>query len=249
MDAAVISAAGLAQRYGKRWVFRDLDFTVPPGVTALLGPNGAGKTTLLHSIVGLKPPVAGDVRVMDVDVLRRGGLRAVAAQLGFLPQHVGYYPGYTLREFVTYSAWLKRVPRADLDNYVDVALARVDLTDRASSKMSSLSGGMLRRAGIAQAIAHRPDLLILDEPASGLDPEQRIELRRLLRDLVSTTTVLVSTHLVDDVRHIADHVIVLHDGRVVFAGSVGRLEAEGAPEAAGDSALERGYVTALRIPS
>jgi len=243
---AVVRGHGLAQRYGKLRVFSDLDFAVSPGVTALLGPNGAGKTTLLHTIVGLKRPYAGELQVMGVNVLRRGGLRAVAARLGFLPQSVGYYPGYTLGEFVTYTAWLKRVPRERFDEYVADAIARADLTGKTAAKMSSLSGGMLRRAGIAQAIVHRPELIILDEPAAGLDPEQRIEFRGLLRDLASTATVLVSTHVVEDVRHVADRVVVLSQGSVAFTGSVGQLEAAATPDAAGDSQLERGYVAALR---
>ncbi|MDG4833996.1 ATP-binding cassette domain-containing protein [Solwaraspora sp. WMMD1047] len=239
---------GLAQRYGKRNVFRDLDIVVPPGVTVLLGPNGAGKTTLLHTIVGLKRPVAGSLHVLGCDVLRRGGLRAVAARVGFLPQVVSHYPGYTVREFVTYAAWLKGVPGRTIGAKVDRALGLMSLSGRAGSRMGSLSGGLLRRAGIAQAIVHEPALLILDEPAAGLDPAQRIELRRVLRTIAGESSVLVSTHVVDDVRHVADTIVVLREGAVAFTGTVAGLEGLAGPGVDGDSDLERGYLTALRRP-
>ncbi|MFC3499873.1 ATP-binding cassette domain-containing protein [Micromonospora krabiensis] len=245
MDEAIIGH-GLAQRYGKRSVFRDLDVVVSPGVTVLLGPNGAGKTTLLHTIVGLKRPEAGSLHVLGRDVLRRGGLRSVAARIGFLPQVVSHYPGYTVRDSVAYAAWLKGVPERDIATKVDRALGLMSLSGRARSRMGSLSGGLLRRAGIAQAIVHEPELLVLDEPAAGLDPQQRIELRRVLRKVAGSATVLVSTHVVDDARHVADTIIVLDDGAVVFTGTVAGLEGLAMPGVDGDNDLERGYVTALR---
>ncbi|MFI2713481.1 ATP-binding cassette domain-containing protein [Micromonospora sp. NPDC018662] len=240
---------GLAQRYGKRTVFRDLDIVVSPGVTVLLGPNGAGKTTLLHTIVGLKRPDAGDLQVLGRDVLRRGGLRAVAARIGFLPQMVSHYPGHSVRDSVAYAAWLKGVPEREITTKVNRALQVMHLSGRARSRMSSLSGGLLRRAGIAQAIVHEPALLILDEPAAGLDPQQRIELRRVVQTLAGSTTVLISTHVVEDARHIADTLVVLHDGAVAFTGTVAGLEALAGPDIDGDSDLERGYLATLRQPA
>ncbi|OKI45470.1 ATP-binding cassette domain-containing protein [Micromonospora sp. CB01531] len=245
MDDPIIGH-GLAQRYGKRNVFRDLDVVVPRGVAILLGPNGAGKTTLLHTIVGLKRPEVGNLHVLGRDVLRRGGLRAVAARIGFLPQVVSHYPGYTVREAVAYAAWLKGVPERDIGSKVDRALALMRLSGRAGSRMSSLSGGLLRRTGIAQAIVHEPALLILDEPAAGLDPQQRIELRRVLRAVAGLATVLVSTHVVEDARHVADTIIVLNEGTVVFTGTVDGLEGLARPGVDGDSDLERGYLSALQ---
>jgi ABC-2 type transport system ATP-binding protein len=243
-----ITGHGLTQRYGKRNVFRDLNVVVPRGVTVLLGPNGAGKTTLLHTIVGLKRPEAGSLRVLGHDVLPRGGLRAVAAQIGFLPQVVSHHPGYTVRESIAYAAWLKNVPRRDIGAKVDRVLGLMSLSGRAGSRMGSLSGGLLRRAGIAQALVHEPELVILDEPAAGLDPRQRIELRRVLRKVAGSAAVLVSTHVVDDARHVADTIIVLNEGAVVFTGTVCELEGLARPGVDGDSDLERGYLTALRQP-
>ncbi|MCZ7421653.1 MULTISPECIES: ATP-binding cassette domain-containing protein [unclassified Micromonospora] len=229
-------------------MFRDLNVVVPRGVTVLLGPNGAGKTTLLHTIVGLKRPEAGSLRVLGHDVLRRGGLRAVAARIGFLPQVVSHYPGYTVRESIAYAAWLKNVPRRDIGAKVDRVLGLMSLSGRAGSRMGSLSGGLLRRAGIAQALVHEPELVILDEPAAGLDPQQRIELRRVLRKVAGSAAVLVSTHVVADARHVADTIIVLNEGAVVFTGTVCELEGLARPGVDGDSDLERGYLTALRQP-
>jgi len=244
MDA-VISGHGLAQRYGRRWVFRSLDLTVGTGVTALLGPNGAGKTTLLHTLVGLRTSRGGTLSVLGVDMLRRGGPQAVAARVGFLPQTVGFYPRYTVREYLEYAAWLKGISRHEANGKVEAALRRVDLTDQATAKMRTLSGGMLRRAGIAQATVADPDLLVLDEPAAGLDPAQRIELRRTIRELAKTTSVLVSTHAVEDVKHIADTVLVLRQGTIVFTGPVPELELMARPGMDGDTDLERGYLSVL----
>lgn len=241
----IVVGRQLTQRYGRRYVFRSLDLTIPAGVTALLGPNGAGKTTLLSMITGLRRPASGSLTVLGRDVGKGSDRRALAIQLGFLPQSVGYYPGYRLREFVSYAAWLKRVPQDELRSRVTDALAAVDLIDRENCRMRSLSGGLLRRAGIAQAIVHRPELLVLDEPSAGLDPQQRIELRRLIQRLAKHSTVLLSTHLVDDIRTVADRVLLLDEGAVVFSGSPAALETEASPDIDGDTPLERGYATIL----
>lgn len=254
----VVEAVCLGQRYGRRWVFRSLDVQVKPGVTALLGPNGAGKTTFLHSVVGLRRPAAGALRVLGVDVLRRGGIRAVAARLGFLPQTAGFYPRYTVWDYVAYAAWLKGVRSRDLPPLVAEALERLALTPHASTRMAALSGGMQRRAGIAQALVAGPKLLVLDEPVAGLDPEQRIELRRLIRTLAETGSVLLSTHTVEDVRHVADRVLVLHNGGVVFDGTVEQLQNKRLQnrqlrneqsDIDGDTDLERGYMTVVSRPT
>lgn len=249
MDA-VIDARGLAQKYWRHWVFRSLDVRIKPGVTALLGPNGAGKTTLLHTFVGLRRPVAGTLSILGIDVLRRGGLRDIAAQIGFLPQTVGFYPLYTVWDYVAYAAWLKGVRSKDLPPLVDSALEKVMLTDRARTRMAALSGGMLRRAGLAAALVAKPAMLLLDEPVAGLDPEQRIELRRMIRAIAETSTIMLSTHAVEDARHVADRVLVLRTGEFAFDGTVDQLESAGKearlPESEGDTELERGYLAMLR---
>lgn len=242
----IVEARGVGQRYGRRWVLRALTFSVRPGLTALLGPNGAGKTTLLDAVTGLRRAAAGEVRVLGEDIVTRAGRRAVAARLGFLPQTVGSYPNFTLRESVAYAAWLKRVPRFMMPGLVAEALDKVALTDRADTKMRTLSGGLLHRAGIAQAIVHRPELLVLDEPAAGLDPEQRIELRSTIRKMSESSAVLLSTHVVEDIRYLADQVLILHDGRLAFVGTIDDLVGMAHPAERGDSDLERGYLSVLR---
>ena len=239
--ADVIELHGLGQKYGQRWVLHDVNLTVGDGITVLLGPNGAGKTTLLSTIAGLRRPAAGTVSVNGLDPATAAERRTLRQEVGYLPQELGYYPNYTVREFLAYSAWLKKVPTNSVTDAVEVSLDATGLADVADQKMKTLSGGTARRAGIAQALVHRPRLVLLDEPSSGLDPHQRIELRRLLRRLIGRTSTLVSTHHVDDLKSLADHVVVLADGKVRFQGSPDQLAAQGSVGDEGDSPLEKGY--------
>ncbi|WP_092862532.1 ABC transporter ATP-binding protein [Quadrisphaera sp. DSM 44207] len=220
------------------------------GVHGLLGPNGAGKTTLMRVLATVVPPTEGDVVLLGHDVRVASQRRALRRRLGYLPQSFGYYPRFTVREFVEYFAWLKEVPSARAPLAVDRAIERVGLSDRAGSRMKSLSGGMLRRAGLAQALVNDPDLLLLDEPTAGLDPEQRLDLRALLREAGVHATVLVCTHLVEDVASACTRVAVVDAGRLVATGTpaaladVGRQEEDGDHE--GASPIERGYTALLR---
>jgi ABC-2 type transport system ATP-binding protein len=247
----VIELRGLGQRYGRRWVLRDLTASIEGGITVLLGPNGAGKTTLLSTIAGLRRPAAGAVTISGVETVSADRRRRLAREVGFLPQDLGYYPNYTVREFLAYGAWLKRVPAGEVAAAVESALAATGLGEVAGRKMKHLSGGTARRAGIAHALVHRPRLVLLDEPASGLDPHQRIEMRRLLRGLAADTAALISTHHVDDLPKLADRVLVLDDGVLRFAGTPGELAERGATaDAEGDSPLERGYsAVCRRVPA
>lgn len=239
----VVEAKSVGYRYGHRVVFRDLSVRIHPGVTGLLGPNGAGKTTLLSLLVGLRQPRSGSLTVLGESVDHARALRRLAPRIGYLPQTFGYLPSYTVRDFVTYCAWLKKVPASTLADDVAAAIAAVDLSDRATSRMRSLSGGMLRRAGVAAAIVHRPDLMLLDEPTAGLDPAQRLELRRLILRLADDTTVILSTHLTDDVQATCGTVIVLDGGVARFTGAPTQLAALGG--SAADSAMEAGYLAVL----
>jgi ABC-2 type transport system ATP-binding protein len=237
----------MSDRYGRTVVLRSIDLDVPGGVTALLGPNGAGKTTLLHLVCGLRTPSAGSLTVMGVDATRRTARRAIAQHVGFLPQTFGYLPSYSVRDFVTYAAWLKKVPPDDRVGRVAAAISDVGLGDRASRALRTLSGGMLRRVGIAAAIVHRPALLVLDEPSAGLDPQQRIELRRLLIGIGRQTSVILSTHLIEDVHSTCDTVIVLDDGIVRFAGPPIELERAhlGCNRSDDSPSIEEGYLAVL----
>ncbi|HEV3067415.1 MAG TPA: ATP-binding cassette domain-containing protein, partial [Streptosporangiaceae bacterium] len=174
-----------------------------------------------------------------------GPRREIRQRLGYLPQSLGYYPGFTVAEFVEYFALLKEVPAAQIPAAVAAAIERVDLGGQAKAKLRALSGGMLRRAGIAQAIVNEPGLLLLDEPTAGLDPEQRVAFRSLLRDLGQRATVVVSTHLVEDIGAACTQVALMDRGRIVFHGTPEDLTARGVGHGTGDAPLERGYSAVL----
>ncbi|WP_435124054.1 ABC transporter ATP-binding protein [Micromonospora tulbaghiae] len=241
-----VSAEGLRVAYGKRVVLDGLDLDLGPGVHGLLGPNGAGKTTLTRVLATVLRPDRGDVRLLGHRIDDHSGLRQARRRLGYLPQTFGFYPRFTVREFVEYFAWLKEMPPARIPLAVDRAIERVGLLDRADDRMKHLSGGMLRRAGIAQAIVNDPRLLLLDEPTAGLDPEQRVQFRALLREVGLDAVVLVSTHLVEDVVAACTRVSVVDGGRLVFTGLPDELIATGGDSDSGDSPIERGYTAVLR---
>ncbi|NEE03436.1 ABC transporter ATP-binding protein [Phytoactinopolyspora halotolerans] len=241
-----VDVRDLVVRFGKRAALDRLDLTLDTGVHGLLGPNGAGKTTLMRVLATVATPTSGHVSLLDHELGDHGRLRQVRRRLGYLPQQFGYYPRFTVREFVEYFAWLKEMPAAQVPTAVDRAIERVGLLDRADERLKKLSGGMLRRAGIAQAIVNDPDLLLLDEPTAGLDPEQRVAFRELLRTIGVDACVVVATHLVEDVTAACTDVTLINDGRTVFRGTHEELAAAGNDAGTGDSAIERGYTAVLR---
>ncbi|GGZ73831.1 ABC transporter ATP-binding protein [Streptomyces bluensis] len=244
-----IRAAGLKVRAGrKRMAVDGLDLSLGTGVHGLLGPNGAGKTTLIRALATVLRPAEGTLELLGESVGGRGEHRALRRRIGYLPQEFGYYKRFTVREFVEYMAWLKEVPKADIPAAVQRAVERVGLADRADERMKALSGGMVRRVGIAQAIVNDPTILLLDEPTVGLDPAQRLRFRELLLELGTDTCVVVSTHLVEDVAAACTDVVLFAEGRLVFQGTPDELAAAGGPEHVGDSPLERGYSALLKGP-
>jgi ABC-2 type transport system ATP-binding protein len=237
---------GLTRRFGRTQAVAGVDLSAGPGVLGLLGPNGAGKTSLLRMMATVIAPTSGKLQLLDRDPGSYGPRRQIRRRLGYLPQNLGYYPSFTVAEFVEYFALLKEMPAARVPAAVAAAIERVSLSDQARSKLRTLSGGMLRRAGIAQSIVNDPDLLLLDEPTAGLDPEQRVAFRALLRDLGQDATVVVSTHLVEDVGAACTQVALMDAGKIVFQGTPAELTSRGQhADAAGDSPLERGYTAAL----
>ncbi|MFC7404349.1 ABC transporter ATP-binding protein [Georgenia alba] len=245
--AWAVEASDLSVHAGHSLAVDRLDLRLRNGVHGLLGPNGAGKTTLMRAVATVLRPAAGRLTVLGHDVAH-DDLRPVRRRLGYLPQEFGYYRNFTVREFVEYVAWLKELPAGTIPAAVQRAIDRVQLTDRADHRMKTLSGGMLRRAGIAQAIVNDPRILLLDEPTAGLDPDQRLDFRALLRDLGTDSCVLVSTHLVEDVAAACTDVSLIHTGQIVMTGTPKDLAAAGetAPGDPGDSAAERGYSALMR---
>lgn len=244
----MLEARGLSLRRGRRRVFDGLDLRLEPGITALLGPNGAGKTTLLEAFANPRRIAAGELTV-DGSVVTgsRETITRYLASSGFMPQHWQFFRGFTALESVEYVAWLKQVPRADLRAAAVRALGAVGLEDHLHERVSSFSGGMRQRVGLAEALVNTPAVVYLDEPTVGLDPEQRSTFRAALRREGNDRVTLLSTHLTDDVAAIADRVVVIAHGRRLFDGSPAEL-AEQARDSDGDemsSKLEQGYLRVL----
>ena len=240
-----VEITGLTRRFGSVTAVAGVDLRTGPGVFGLLGPNGAGKTSLLRMMATAVPPSAGRLRLLGRDPGRYGPCREIRRRIGYLPQNPGFYPGFTVTEFVEYFALLKEVPPARIRAAVATAIDRVELGDRRKARLRTLSGGMLRRAGIAQAIVNEPELLLLDEPTAGLDPQQRVTFRALLRDLGQRATVVVSTHLVEDVAAACADVALMDRGRIVFQGTPDALAARAGGQDPGDTPMERGYSAVL----
>jgi ABC-2 type transport system ATP-binding protein len=240
-----VEITGLTRRFGRTMAVAGVDLQAGPGVFGLLGPNGAGKTSLLRMMATAVPPTSGRLRLLGRDPGHYGPRREIRRRLGYLPQNLGYYPGFTVVEFVEYFALLKEMPAARVQAAVAAAVERVELGGKAKARLRTLSGGMLRRVGIAQAIVNEPELLLLDEPTAGLDPEQRVAFRGLLRDLGQRATVVVSTHLVEDVGAACAQVALMDQGKIVFHGTPADLTARGEGHGIGDAPLERGYSAVL----
>jgi ABC-2 type transport system ATP-binding protein len=223
-SGAHVRIQGVRKSYGGIAALADLDLELGPGITGLLGPNGAGKTTLIRILATLLSPSAGQIGVngwWTSDLRDRVEIRR---RLGYLPQDLGLYPRFTVFEFVDYLALLKELDDpAERHRRVRAALAAVELEDLARRKIRTLSGGMRRRVGIAQAIVADPLLLLLDEPTTGLDPEQRMRFRQLIAGIGEQRTVVLSTHLVEDVAAVCTQVVVLWQGRVRFHGTPSQL--------------------------
>ena len=235
----------LVRRFGRTQAVAGVSLRAGLGVFGLLGPNGAGKTSLLRMMATVLAPSSGRMELLGRDPGEHAQRREIRRRLGYLPQNLGYYPSFTVVEFIEYFALLKEMPSAAVPRAVAAAVERVDLGAKAKAKLRTLSGGMLRRVGIAQAIVNDPELLLLDEPTAGLDPEQRVQFRSLMRSLGAGATVIVSTHLVEDVGAACSEVALMSAGKIVFRGTPDELTARGEGHGIGDAPLERGYSAVL----
>ncbi len=218
--SSTVQVDAVSKRFRSRVALNEVSLRIGRGMTGLLGPNGAGKTTLLRILATTMSPDDGMVRIFDRDPAQEGDRLEIRRTLGYLPQEVGIYGDFTAFDFVDYVAILKEMTdtRRRRDD-VRRVLTTVGLGDRMHAKIRTLSGGMRRRVGLAQALLGTPRLLILDEPTVGLDPVQRLRFRETVSAVASTETVVLSTHLTEDVAALCTQVIVLDHGRIRFAGS------------------------------
>ncbi len=204
----------VSKQYKNKIAVDRVSVTLEQGVVGLLGANGAGKTTLIRMICGILEPSSGTVSFNGVNA----GREEYRAMLGYLPQDFGYYPEFTARDFLLYFAALKGIPKRQARQRTDELLELVTLQDVAKKKIKTFSGGMKQRLGIAQALLNHPKLLVMDEPTAGLDPKERVKFRNILDTLGEESLVLLSTHIVSDVEHIADEVMMMKDGQLIFKG-------------------------------
>ncbi|GAA1227301.1 ATP-binding cassette domain-containing protein [Prauserella halophila] len=244
-----IRVEGVSYAYGTRQVLSGLTWHVRPGITGLLGPNGAGKTTLLSLLVTMNRVRTGSVLVGEHDLSSPAGRQGARQVIGYLPERFSLVAAMRVRDTVAYAAWLNGVPYAECLPAARRALDRVGLAERERSRARALSGGMRQRLGIAAVLAHDPAVVIMDEPTVGLDPSQRLQLREMIHEVSRDRTVVLSTHLVEDVAHLCDEVAIIDDGQMQFSGSADKLTAmiDDAPsDSARGSKLERAYDHFLR---
>lgn len=215
----------ISKKYQNKAAVDHISLKLDTGVYGLLGANGAGKTTLMRMICGILQPSEGQITLAGQPQTSE----TYRSMLGYLPQDFGYYPDFTGREFLLYMAALKGLPKSQARQKSEELLELVGLDGAAGKKIKTYSGGMKQRLGIAQALLNDPRLLVLDEPTAGLDPKERVRFRDLIAQVGKNSIVLLSTHIVSDVEHIADSILMMKEGRLIYQGkweeSRGDLEA------------------------
>jgi ABC-2 type transport system ATP-binding protein len=217
----MIEIQNLTKTYrGDVHALNGINLQIGTGMFGLVGPNGAGKTTLMRILAGLLRATSGSVTVFGHSLATNAGRQSAKSNLGYLPQDLGLYPNLNAYEFLDYMAILKGVTdKTQRQRQIEDVIEKVRLTDAAKRRLKTYSGGMKRRMGIAQALIGNPKLLIVDEPTAGLDPEERVRFRNLLSDMSSERTIILSTHIVEDISQSCNDLAVMRAGRVLFRGS------------------------------
>lgn len=210
----------LTKQYENKIAVDRVSLQLTNGVYGLLGANGAGKTTFMRMLCGILKPTSGTVTFDGMDV----SSEEYRAELGYLPQDFGYYPDFNGMDFLLYMASLKGLTKTEAKRKSKKLLELVSLSDVAKKKIATYSGGMRQRLGIAQALLNDPKIIILDEPTAGLDPKERVRFRNLIKELGTESIVLLSTHIVSDIEHIADTVLMMKAGQIVFNGSADEID-------------------------
>ncbi len=208
-----LSVCNLTKDFGRKRAVDNVSFKLSNGVYGLLGPNGAGKTTLMKMLVDILTPSSGEVCLDGVNIHELGA--SYRNKLGYMPQEIGVYKNFSARKFLKYIAALKGITGKAADEKIEELLALVGLKDVGKKKLGGFSGGMLRRIGIAQTLLNNPQILILDEPTAGLDPQERIRFRNIISELSENRIVVLSTHIISDMEFIAGEVIIMRNGGVL----------------------------------
>lgn len=219
MENAVLKIENLSHRYSVQWAVKDISFEIPErGIFGLLGSNGAGKSTIMNIMCGVLRPTQGNVWIKGISMTEH----AVEAKryIGFLPQNPPVQTELTVNEYLSYCAGLRDVPRREVQKAVDKVMDRCAISHFKKRVIKNLSGGYRQRVGIAQAIIHNPDFVVLDEPTNGLDPNQILEIRRLVKEIAEERTVMLSTHMLSEVQALCNDIRMIEQGHVVFAGTV-----------------------------
>ncbi len=249
-EARRVEAVGLghvSHSYGQTPALDSIDLTLQVGSCLLLGRNGAGKSTLSQILAGFLNPVQGHVLRDGKPVTSDQEWRHHHGQTGWLPQTLSAPMSLSVEQYLRYAAWLKSVPKSSVDAKLGEALVRTDLVEHRKKRLRQLSGGTLRRVGIAQAIVHSPALVVLDEPTVGLDPEQRSYFHEIIRGLSVDRLLFISTHLLEDVEALADRVLILDRGGIRFDGDVESLRDRGSDVAAStQERLRSGFLSVVR---
>lgn len=221
-----ICISHLSKSYGKKQALREISLTIPSGMFGLLGRNGAGKTSLMRILATLQTPTKGSVTINGIPLHDTKRIRKI---VGYLPQDFSIYPNMTVYSAMDYLGVLSEIPTQERRLRIETLLEQVNLENARKTKVKTLSGGMRRRLGIAQALLHDPQILIVDEPTAGLDPEERIRFRNLLCEFAEHRLVILSTHIVEDIDSTCRNVAVLDEGTLLFYGTISELrkQAEG----------------------
>ena len=223
MEESIVKIENLSHRYTIQWAIRDINFEITRnGIYGLLGSNGAGKSTTMNIMCGVLRPTEGDVYIKGVSI-RENPVEA-KRHIGFLPQTPPLHPDLTVTEYLEYCAGLRHVPNKDVAGAVEEVMARCGISHFSKRLIRNLSGGYQQRVGIAQAIIHNPEFVVLDEPTNGLDPNQIVEIRHLIKEIAEDRTVVLSTHILSEVQATCDYIRMIEQGNLVFAGTVDEFD-------------------------
>ncbi|MGN6417059.1 MAG: ABC transporter ATP-binding protein [Pseudobacter sp.] len=223
MSASIVKVEGLSHRYSVQWAIRDISFELTRnGIYGLLGSNGAGKSTIMNIICGVIKQTQGNVFIKGVD-LRKDPVSA-KKHIGFLPQQPPLHSDLTVEEYLRHCASIRLMENSTIKGAISEAMTKCGVAHFSKRLIRNLSGGYQQRVGLAQAIIHKPDFVVLDEPTNGLDPNQILEVRNLIREIAEERTVVLSTHILQEVQALCDSIWMINEGQVVFSGALDEFD-------------------------